>query len=250
MALGTNEKYAQNRELIEIAQSGEEKRSLAATEELISNNMGLVRSIAMRFRDRGTEFEDLVQIGIIGMMKAIRSFETERETTFSTYAVPLIIGEIRRHLRDDGLIKVSRAQRKLGLELLNARNRILAIDGREPKIDELACLCRVSAEEAAVAIDAITPVSSLSESIGNDDGALTLENRIADEENEVERLSDSIALGQAVAKLPPLWRKIVLLRYYRNLTQQETAARLGLSQVKVSREEKKIMAFLREELVV
>ncbi len=248
MALGTQEKYARNKELIEIAQSEEEARSLAATEELICNNMGLVRSIAMRFRDRGTELEDLIQIGIIGMIKAIRSFETERETTFSTYAVPLIIGEIRRHLRDDGLIKVSRSQRKLGLELLNVRNKILATDGREPKLDELAILCGVSAEEAAVAIDAITPVSSLSESIGNDDGTLTLECRIADEDNEMERLSDSIALGQAVSKLPALWKKIVLLRYYRNLTQQETATRLGLSQVKVSREEKKIMAFLKTEL--
>ncbi len=242
------EKYAKNKELIEIAQSGEEERALAATEELIQNNMGLVRSIAMRFRDRGTELEDLVQIGIIGMIKAIRSFEIERETTFSTYAVPLIIGEIRRHLRDDGLIKVSRSQRKLGLELINVRSKILATDGREPKLDELAALCGVSPEEAAVAIDAITPVSSLSESIGGDDGTLTLECRIADEENEIEKISDKIALGQAISKLPILWKKIVLLRYYQNLTQQETAVRLGLSQVKVSREEKKIMAFLKNEL--
>ncbi len=249
MSTGTYEKYAKNKELIRIAQTGEEGEPLAATEELICNNMGLVRSIAARFRDRGTEPEDLVQIGTIGMIKAIRSFEVERETTFSTYAVPLIIGEIRRHLRDDGLIKVSRSRRKLGLELLGARNRILTEEGREPKLEELALLCNVSVEDAAVAIDAISPVSSLSESIGGEDGTLTLENRIADEENDIERLSDSIALGQAVAKLPPLWKKIVLLRYYRNLTQQETAQQLGLSQVKVSREEKKIMAFLREELV-
>ena len=249
MVAQTAEKYANNKELLRTAQLGEDSVALAATEQLISNNMGLVRSIAIRFKDRGTELEDLIQIGIVGMIKAIRSFDLSRETTFSTYAVPLIIGEIRRHLRDDGLIKISRGQRKLGMELMNARNQILTVEGREPRIDELADLCGVTPEEAAVAIDAVAPVSSLSESIGSDDGVLTLESRIADQDNEIERLSDSIALEEALIKLPPLWKKIVLLRYYRNLTHQETAARLGLSQVKVSREEKKIMNFLRQELV-
>lgn len=249
MIAQTAEKYAKNRDLIRKAQLDEDSVSLVAMEELIGTNMGLVRSIALRFQDRGTDLEDLVQIGIVGMIKAVRSFDLSRETTFSTYAVPLIIGEIRRHLRDDGLIKISRGQRKLGLELMNARNQIVTFEGREPRIEELASLCGVTAEEAAVAIDAVAPVSSLSESIGSEDGALTLESRIADEENEMERLSDSIALEEALGKLPPLWKKIVLLRYYRNLTQQETAERLGLSQVKVSREEKKIMIFLRQELV-
>ncbi len=242
------DKYAKNRELLGLAQSQNTKDAICATEELICNNMGLVRSIAMRFRDRGTELEDLIQIGIIGMMKAIRSFELERDTAFSTYAVPLIIGEIRRHLRDDGLIKVSRIQRKLGVELMKARNKILSTDGREPSIDELATLCQVSVEEAALALDAISPVSSLSDSIGDNDTNLTLESRIADEENDIERLSDSIALGQAIDKLSPMWKKILILRYFKNMTQQETATFLGLSQVKVSREEKKIMEFLRQEL--
>lgn len=245
----TQEKYEKNRDLIALAQGEDEAVSLAATEKLICNNMGLVRVVAMKFRDRGTEFEDLVQIGIIGMIKAIRSFELSRETTFSTYAVPLIVGEIRRHLRDDGLIKVSRGQRRLGLELMHQRNKIVAEEGREPSIGELAAHCGISDEDAAMAIDAITPVASLSESIGNENGVLTLESRIADDDNEMERLSDSIALGQVIAQLPLLWKKIVLLRFYRNMTQQQTAALLGLSQVKVSREEKKIMAFLREELV-
>lgn len=248
MSASTIDKYARNRELLRMAQSQNKKESLYATEELIRNNMGLVRSIAIRFQDRGTELEDLIQIGTIGMMKAIRSFELERDTTFSTYAVPLIIGEIRRHLRDDGLIKVSRTQRKLGMELMKARNRILSIEGREPSIDELSSLCQVSTEEAAIALDAISPVSSLSESIGDNETNLTLESRIADTENDMERLSDSIALGQAINKLPSMWKKILILRYFKNLTQQETANLLGLSQVKVSREEKKIMEFLRREL--
>ena len=243
------DKYAQNKELICLAQSSSPTDAMRATEELIRNNMGLVRSVALRFRDRGTELEDLIQIGIMGMMKAIRSFDTERDTAFSTYAVPLIIGEIRRHLRDDGIIKVSRIQRRLGVELMKARNRILSEDGREATIDELAKVCGVGIEEAAMALDAISPVASLSEEIGDGETHLTLESRIADEENDIERLSDSIALGQAIEKLPSMWKKILILRYFKNMTQQETAVSLGLSQVKVSREEKKIMEFLRQELV-
>ena len=243
------EKYSGNRELIYIAQNGSEKEELEATEQLIHINIGLVRSIALRFKDRGVDMEDLVQIGTIGMIKAIRSFELERENTFSTYAVPLIIGEIRRHLRDDGLIKISRYHKKLGMELMNARNKIISEDGREPKIEELAELCNVSPEDAAVAMDATSPVMSLSTTFGTDDNTMTLESRIADNDNEIERMSDHIALSQAISKMPPVWRQIVVLRYYRNMTQQETANCLGLSQVKVSREEKKIMAFLKEELV-
>lgn len=242
-------KYSGNRELISIAQGEDEQASLNATEELIKINLGLVRSIAIRFKDRGVDVEDLIQIGTIGMIKAIRSFELERETTFSTYAVPLIIGEIRRHLRDDGLIKISRYHKKLGMELMNARNKIISEDGREPKIEELAAICGVSTEDAAVAMDAASPVMSLSSTFGTEDNALTLESRIADNDNEIERMSDHIALSQAISKLPPVWRQIVILRYYKNMTQQETANCLGLSQVKVSREEKKIMEFLREELV-
>ncbi len=244
------EKYSGNRELISIAQNGDERASQEATAKLISINIGLVRSLAMRFKDRGVDMEDLIQIGTIGMIKAIRSFELERETTFSTYAVPLIIGEIRRHLRDDGLIKISRYHKKLGMELMNARNKIVGDDGREPKIEELAEICGVSPEDAAIALDAISPVMSLSSTLGSDDSTMTLESRIADTDNEIERMSDHIALTQAISKMPPTWRQIILLRYYKDMTQQETAEKLGLSQVKVSREEKKIMAFLREELAV
>lgn len=236
--------YSQNRELIEKAQRGDE----AAAEKLIELNGGLVRSIAVRFRDRGTETEDLIQIGMIGMIKAIHSFDVMRGTAFSTYAVPLIVGEIRRHLRDAGIIKVSRNYKKLGMLLMRERSRIITDEGREPHISELASLCGVSIEDAAVALDAMTPVSSLSETVFGDEG-VTLENTIADEENEIEKLSDSIALSQSISKMQPLWRRIVLLRYYRNLTQQETADSLGLSQVKVSREEKKILDFLRSEMI-
>ena len=238
-----NNRYAGNARLIEEAQAGDE----AAMERLIVLNMGLVRSLAVRFKDRGTEMEDLIQIGTIGMIKAIRSFDLARGTTFSTYAVPLIVGEIRRHLRDDGMIKISRTYRRIGVALMNAQNRIRSEEGRDPTIGELAELCGVSPEEAAISLDAIAPVSSLSDTVYGEEG-VTLEGTIADEDNDIEKMSDKIALNQAISRMQPLWQKIVLLRYYRDMTQQQTADRLGLSQVKVSREEKKIMAFLREQL--
>lgn len=221
----------------------------AAESELMEENMGLVRHIARRFLDRGTEFEDLVQIGSIGMLKAIRSFSLDRGTAFSTYAVPLIVGEIRRHLRDDGPIKVSRIYRRQGMSLMHEKRRIQTEEGRDPDICELAQRCGVSAEEAAVSLDALSPVASLSDPLRDEDG-MTLEGTISDvdSERESDAICDRVALAQSISRMPVLWQKIVLLRYFRNQTQQCVADRLGLSQVKVSREEKKILSFLRREL--
>lgn len=239
----TKEKYSGNALLLERAAQGDEH----ATEELIKLNAGLVRSIALRFRDRGTETEDLIQIGTIGMLRAIRSFDPSRGTVFSTYAVPLIIGEIRRHLRDDGLIKVSRQYKRAAVQLMNLKNRIMMEEGREASLRELAEGCGMSVSEAAVALDSVSPVASLSEKVYGDDGT-TLENVIPSEDAEIQRLGDNLALSQAISRMPVLWQKIVLLRYYRDMTQQQTANTLGLSQVKISREEKKIFDFLRREL--
>ncbi len=240
-----DERYLRNRDLILKAQSGDE----SAAEALIIENTALVKSLAMKFRDRGTEFEDLMQIGTIGMLKAINSFQMERGTAFSTYAVPLIVGEIRRHLRDDGLIRVSRGYKKTGITIMREKNRIMTEEGRDAGISELAEFAGVSVEEAAIAIDAVSPISSLSDNVYGEDSK-TLDSVIPDRESadEFESLNDRISLSQAINKMPTEWRKIVLLRYYRNMTQQEVASRLGLSQVKVSREEKKIMSFLRGEL--
>jgi RNA polymerase sporulation-specific sigma factor len=221
----------------------------SAEGELIEENMGLVRSVARRFLDRGTEYEDLVQIGTIGMLKAIRSFSPERGCAFSTYAVPLIVGEIRRHLRDDGPLKISRIYKRQGISLMHEKNKILSEEGREAGVAELAARCGMSVEEAAVSLDAITPVTSLSEFVYGED-TVTYEGILSDEESECEseRIRDRVAIGQCIETLPPLWKKIVLLRYYRNLTQQQTAACLGLTQVKISREEKKILEALRTQL--
>ena len=237
--------HERNTTLLERIRDGDE----SAEAILVEENLGLVRQVARRFLDRGTEYEDLVQIGTIGMIKAIRSFSLERGTAFSTYAVPLIVGEIRRHLRDDGPIKVSRVYKKQGISLVHERNRILAEEGRDPSLSELAERCGVSIEEAAISLDSISPVTSLSDFVYGED-SVTYEAVIADadSEDESERICDRVALGQCIRRLPPLWQRIVLLRYYRGMTQQQTASLLGLTQVKVSREEKKILAFLREEL--
>ncbi len=243
--------YENNKELLVIAQSDDEEAAMRATEELLELNRGLVRSIAQRFRDRGVDFEDLMQIGIIGMIKAIRSFDLERGTTFSTYAVPLIFGEIRRHMRDEGPIKIGRYYKKLGAAIMNARNKIYTEEGREAHIEELARMCEVSAEDAAMALEAISPVVSLSDKVyGADEDGVEFGATITDTESEAdfEKLRDRIALGQAISEMPEQWQRIVLLRYYRNMTQQQTADSLGLSQVKVSREEKKIMEFLRTKM--
>jgi RNA polymerase sporulation-specific sigma factor len=237
--------------LIAAAQSGKDEAADAATETLICENMGLIRGAANRFRERGVEYEDLLQIGTIGMLRAIRSFDLSRGLAFSTYAVPLIVGEIRRYLRDDGLLRVSRNYKKLCVELCNARADILQREGREAGIGELAARCGVSREEAAVAMASATPVTSLSDPVFEEDKGELCEN-LVDEEglHEAQLLNDKIALREAIGRMPPLWRKILLLRYYRDRTQQQTADALGLTQVKISREEKKILEFLRGELIV
>ena len=238
-------RFSRNISLITLAQSGDE----AAMEKLVVDNMGLVRTVAVKFRDRGTEFEDLMQIGTLGMIKAIHSFDTTRGPAVSTYAVPLIVGEIRRHLRDDGLIRVSRGTRHTGMLLMRERARIAAEEGREATVSELAAAVGIGVEDAAMALEAMTPVSSLSDNAFGEDspelGAVIPDRADAD---EMARQMDRIALAQVIEQLPPMWKKIILLRYYRDMTQQQVADLLGLTQVKVSREEKKIMAFMRERL--
>ena len=170
-----------NTELLERIQRGDD----SAEGELLERNMGLVRTVARRFVDRGTELEDLIQIGSIGMLKAIRSFSLERGTAFSTYAVPLIVGEIRRHLRDDGPLKVSRTYKKQGVALLYEKNRIMTEEGREAGIAELAANCGLSVEDAAVSLDAVSPVTSLSECVYGEE-SVTYEGVLSDEESETE----------------------------------------------------------------
>ena len=234
--------FDDNLELVRRAQSGDE----SAYEQLCENNGGLVRSVAMRFLGRGAEAEDLIQIGSIGLIRAIRTFDRERGCAFSTYAVPLIMGEIRRFLRDDGLIKVSREQKRLGALLLRAREEYIRSNGTEPGICELARMQGISVEEASFAIGAAGAVTMLSDPVF-EEGGVSLESMLTDEE-ESDRTFDRIALSEAIRALPPLWRQIVVCRYFRDMSQQKTAQLLSLSQVKVSREEKKLLAFLKSRM--
>lgn len=243
--MSENEKRStENIRLLKLVRNGDE----SAAAELVKINMGLVKKLALRFCDRGTEYEDLVQIGSIGMLKAIRTFDEKRGTAFSTYAVPLIMGEIRKHLRDDGLIKISRVYKQMGAKLLFAKERFFSDHGREPSIVELADELGVDAEEVAIALDALLPVHSLNEQIYGEEDSATLESIICADESEIDTAFDKMAIADAIAKMPALWQKIVILRFFRDMTQQKCAESLGLSQVKISREEKKIVAFLRGEL--
>lgn len=238
------QKGEKNLELIRRAKSGDKK----AMEELISENIGLVKNIARRFFGRGVEYEDIVQIGCIGMIKAAKSFDESFNTVFSTYAVPLIIGEIRRFLRDDGIIKVSRDVRKKGSIILHAKEEFEKSHQREPKISELSKLCGYSEEEIVYALDASSPVSSLQETIGTADNSATIEDMTPSDSNEIESVIDNIALREAISHLNAIQQQIVNLRFFKELSQQQTADILGLTQVKISREEKKIFALLRKEL--
>lgn len=238
-----NGRFSDNLSLLQRAQDGDPD----ATAELMDKNGGLIRGIVGRFRSRGVEYEDLLQIGSIGMLKAIRSFDMERGTQFSTYAVPLIMGEIRRYLRDDGPVKVGRRVKKLGASLLAAREKFLLEEGREPQLHELAVQFSISDTEAAMALEALSPVRSLNESLGEEDSDFSLENLLSSEDL-IERRTDQIALREVIASLPEQWRKILFLRYFRECSQQATAEALGLTQVKISREEKKIFAHMKEAL--
>ncbi|MBQ8509916.1 MAG: sigma-70 family RNA polymerase sigma factor [Clostridia bacterium] len=236
-----------NIELLARAREGDE----SAQAELIASNMGLVRSIASRFRDRadeghGCDFDDLMQIGTIGMIKAMHSFDPSFGTTFSTYAVPLIIGEIRRFLRDDGLIKISRTTKKQNAIILREREAFTKRHGREPTLDELSDICGMNREELVFALGSGSPAHSLNDAVG-DDGA-ELMDLLPSSDNEIESLTDRLALKEAIRSLPPNQREIIVLRYFRELSQQQTADILGITQVKVSREEKKIFAYLRNIL--
>ena len=242
--------YSKNRALIEIAQNGEEDEAMRATEEIIILNKGLVRTVCMRFCERGIEFEDLMQIGTMGLIKAIRSFDLERGTAFSTYAVPMIFGEIRRTLRDDGMIKVGRYYKTLGVKLMRAKNELMMQYGEDVPLSKIAETVGVSIEEAAIALDAMSTPVSLSDFVYGEEDGVSLEDTLADKDSleENKKFFERLALRNAIARMNPDWQKILILRFFRNKTQQQVADMMGLSQVKVSREEKKIVEFLRKEL--
>ena len=226
-------------ELIGKAQAGDRN----ACELLVTENAGLIWSVARRFMGRGTEPDDLYQLGCLGFLKAVEGFDLEFGTQFSTYAVPKIAGEIRRFLRDDGAVKVSRGLKEQAAAIKSARSRLTSALGREPTIQEISRQTGFSPEEIALAETATAATESIQRETGEE--GFSLEHILTDTESE-EKMVEKIALRQAIEALPERERTVIQLRYFHSLTQQRVAKVLDVSQVQVSRIEKKAIAMLRE----
>lgn len=215
-----------------------------AREELIQKNIGLVHACAGRLKGRGIEYDDLFQAGCMGLVKAVDAFDYDRGVKFSTYAVPVILGEMRRLFRDGGTVKVSRTLKELSMKIGRMREQFQLEYGREPTISEIAKALEVDETQVVEAISASAPPLSLTESDEDGGGQIDLP---VDSPEDV--LSDILALRQVLGQLPPNDRKLVYLRYFGNRTQTQTAEVLGMTQVQVSRREKKILQGLREQLI-
>ena len=235
------------RELIEKVQGGKPDIRQASIAILAENNLNLVRSIIARFTNRGYEWDDLFQIGSIGLLKSIERFDLKMDVKFSTYAVPMIIGEIKRFLRDDSSVKISRSVKELAFKIYKARESLQAQTGREPTISEISRELSISSEEIAAALEAVQPQVSLYETSFSDNGSneIYVLDQIAAEEEKSSDFIDKIALKEALAKLPARERNIIFLRFFADKTQSDIAKMMGLSQVQVSRIEKEALKLIR-----
>lgn len=246
--------------LIAKSQAGDK----AAREVLIEKNLGLVRTIVRRFLGRGVEPEDLFQIGTIGLMKAVDKFDLSYDVKFSTYAVPMITGEIKRFLRDDGPVKVSRTLKERAVKVKVARAKLQGELGREPGINEIARETGIEPEDIIIAMESETRVESIYASVYQDDGSeVYLVDKVAagpggcgsvsvsagSQDPEKESLLNHLLLQQLLSTLQEQERQLIVLRYYRNHTQTEVASIMGISQVQVSRLEKKILLHMRQMAV-
>ena len=226
-------------QLIEMSQGG----NRSATDALVKENSGLIWSVVRRFQGRGVETDDLYQLGCLGFLKAVEGFDVSFGTQFSTYAVPKIAGEIRRYIRDDGAVKVSRGIKERAYALKQMRNHLLQALGREPTIQELANQTGYTLEEIAVAESATATIESIQQDSG--ESGFSLEDMLSNTESE-ERMVERISLYQAIEKLPEKDSLVIHLRYFHGLTQDRVSKILGVSQVQVSRIEKRAVTRLRE----
>lgn len=219
--------------------------------KLVEENNGLIWSIVKRFKDRGYELEDLYQIGSIGFIKSIQRFDTSFDVKLSTYAVPYILGEIKRFIRDDGSVKVSRSIKELAMKIREIQNRYMKEKGEEVNILQIAKELKVSKEEVAVALDSLRPTVSIYEdSYSNEEGGISFLETLSSGVDEAEQLSNKLAIKQMIGNLAEREKEIILLRYYKNKTQMEVAKILGISQVQVSRIEKKILNAMKLKLAM
>ena len=233
-------------QLVEKAQQGDQK----AKSVLIEENSPLIKSVIKRFRDKGVEYDDLYQIGCMGFLKAIKNFNAEFGVKFSTYVVPMVIGEVKRFMRDDGSIKVSRALKSLNLQINKFVEMFSQTSQRSPTIEELAKHFGVDQQEIILAMESAKMPLSLYSPIEDDSESLSLIDRIEPQEDENGKMLDNIALTELVKRLDYRDRKIILLRYYYDKTQSEIAKELNISQVQVSRLENKILNTLRNKLTL
>lgn len=238
-------KDEQVKELLELAHGGDK----VARDTMVKENIGLIWSIVRRFSNRGYEVEDLFQIGSIGLMKAIDKFDTSFEVKFSTYAVPMITGEIKRFLRDDGLIKVSRSLKENGARIKQARERLQAERGRDVTLQELAEETGIEREEIVMALEANGEVESIYKTYAPEDGKETcLADRLPQEKDSHEILINHMLLEQLLEELEEGERELIKMRYFEECTQMQVAEAMGISQVQVSRMEKKILLSMRKKL--
>ena len=237
--------YEDNYELLPLAKSGDTK----AMNKLIELNLPLVTSISKKFINRGYDYEDIYQIGCMGLVKAINNFDDNYNVKFSTYAVPMIIGEIKRFLRDDGIIKVSRNVKSLAKKLHFDKEALTKKLNRDPSIEELAEFSGIDKEEILFALESSASMQYLYEVIHQDDGApVLLIDKLSENAAEDKNLTEKIALKEALNSLDVKSRQIIVLRYFKDKTQIQVAKMLGISQVQVSRIEKKVLSEMRKQL--
>jgi len=221
----------------------------SAREALICGNLRLVLSVIQRFAGRGENVDDLFQVGCIGLMKAIDNFDVEQGVRFSTYGVPMIAGEIRRYLRDNSAIRVSRSVRDTAYRVLQAREALMAQDQREPSVEQIAQYLDLPREEVVMAMDAVVDPISLYEPLYDQAGdTVCVMDQVKDNANTAEHWLDHLSLKEAIGKLDPRQRRILAMRFYQGKTQMETAAEIGISQAQVSRLEKGAIACIKREL--
>ena len=230
--------------LLQMAHEGDKE----ARDRLVLENVGLVWSIVKRFSGRGCEMDDLFQIGSIGLLKAIDNFDMSLNVKLSTYAVPMITGEIRRFLRDDGMIKVSRPLKELAMKIGAARERLEYSLGREPTLDELADQVGASREEVAASMEAGAEVESIYRPLSKDEDGGCLIDRLMEKDSQNEAVLNRLVLKELISGLKPQEQQVIVRRYFENQTQTKIANELGISQVQVSRLEKKILKQLREKI--
>ena len=231
--------------LITKSQQGDKK----ARDTVFEENTGLIYSVAKRFVGRGVEMEDLIQIGSIGLLKAVDHFNASFEVKFSTYAVPMIAGEIKRYLRDDGILKVSRSLKENCVRIYSAREKLEKELGREPVMEEIAQSAQLSVDEVVMSLESGAEVESLHKIIYQGDGNdISLMDRLQEKENGQDAALNRIFLDEILQKLDAKERRLIWLRYFKDMTQTEIAAELGISQVQVSRMEKRILKELKKQL--